>query len=70
MKRKIKKYTLNLKVIKRNILIIFFAIFFIKYCSIMSNYNKKVLANYDKYLLHCESTETHVNPIDYKNFNK
>lgn len=62
-----KKYYINFKTVKRNILIILFILAFIKYCSFMSSYNKKVLAE-------CETRDeteiTVLSSSQYKNLNK
>ena len=46
MKKIKKRCYINFKTVKRNILIILFILAFIKYCSFMSSYNKKVFAEY------------------------
>ena len=70
MKRTRKKYYINFKKVKRNILIILFIITFIKYCNIINSYNKKVLATYDDYLTFCENQNIKVSQEDYKNYIK
>lgn len=70
MKRTKKRYYINFKTVKRNILVILFILAFIKYCSFMSSYNKKVFATYNDYLTYCENQNIKVSQEDYKNFNK
>lgn len=65
-----KKYKLNYKKIKRNILIILFLILFIKYIKYMNNYNKKSLATFNQYSTQCEITGAKVNQEDYKTYIK